>query len=143
MSRESAEDFSRLADVTNRYQPGARRFDVSAKSSFSNIAGATAALQLLCEWGVTTISEALAETNARIAGILSDHGFETSPPGQRASHFQAARLPSTDPRTLAAELVASGVYASVRGQHLRVAPHVYTDDEDLARFDATLRDVLA
>ncbi len=56
----------------------------------------------------------------------------------RAPHFQGARLPATDPRNLAAQLVDNGVFASVRGDHLRVAPHLYTDDEDLARFDDTL-----
>ena len=142
MSREGAEDFSRLAEFTDRYQPGARRFDVSEKSSFANVAGASAALQMLGEWGVPAVCEALAETNMRIAAILSTHGFETPPPGQRAPHFQGARLPQTDARTLAARLVERGVYASVRGQHLRVAPHVYTDDDDLARFDNALRTAL-
>ncbi|MDH3547582.1 MAG: aminotransferase, partial [Gammaproteobacteria bacterium] len=56
----------------------------------------------------------------------------------RAPHFQGARLPAADPRKLAARLVDNGVYASVRGDHLRVAPHLYTDDEDLARFDDAL-----
>jgi len=142
MSRDGAEDFSRLADITDRYQPGARRFDVSEKSSFSNIAGASAALRMLEEWGVPTVCEKLAETNARIATILSEHGFETAAPARRAPHFQGARLPQTDPRTLAARLAERGVYASVRGQHLRVAPHLYTDDEDLARLDDALRAAL-
>ena len=135
MGRDGAEDFSRLAEFTDSYQPGARRFDVSEKSSFSNIAGALAALQMLAEWGIDTISEALAVTNGRIAGILDGHGFETAVADSRAPHFQGARLPATDPRKLAARLIESGVYASVRGDHLRVAPHLYTDDEDLARFD--------
>jgi len=143
MSREGAEDFSRLADVTDRYQPGARRFDVSEKASFSNIAGAAAALQMLGGWGVASVCEKLAETNTRIATILSDRGFDTTAPGLRAPHFQGARLPRTDARTLAARLVEHGVYASVRGQHLRVAPHLYTDDEDLERFDAALDAALA
>lgn len=139
MSREGAEDFSRLAEVTDRYQRGARRFDVSAKSSFSNIAGASAALQMLGEWGVATVCEALAATNARIAAILSNHGFEISAPEDRAPHFQGARLPQTDARKLASRLIEHGVFASVRGHHLRVAPHLYTDDEDLARLDDALR----
>jgi len=138
MNRDGAEDFSRLADFTDLYQPGARRFDVSEKSSFSNIAGAVAALQLLEKWGIGTISETLAVTNARIAEILASHGFETTAADARAPHFQGARLPAADPRKLAARLVDNGVYASVRGDHLRVAPHLYTDDEDLARFDDAL-----
>lgn len=138
MGRDRAEDFSRLAEFTDLYQPGARRFDMSAKSSFSNIAGALAALQQLDEWGITTICETLAATNGRIAEILASHGFKTTAADARAPHFQGASLPATDPRRLAIRLVENGVYASVRGDHLRVAPHLYTDDEDLSRFDDAL-----
>lgn len=138
MGRDGADDFSRLAEFTDRYQPGARRFDMSAKSSFSNIAGALAALRLLERWGIPAISETLAATNTRLAGILAGYGFETTSADARAPHFQGARLPAMDPRTLATRLVDNGVYASVRGNHLRVAPHLYTDDEDIARFDEVL-----
>jgi selenocysteine lyase/cysteine desulfurase len=138
MSRDGAEDFSRLAEFTDRYQPGARRYDMGEKSSFSNVAGALAALKMLDDWGIGMISEVLAATNARIAGILEGYGFETTPADGRAPHFQGARLPATDPRHLAATLTDNGVFASVRGDHLRVAPHLYTDDEDLARFDEVL-----
>ena len=138
MSRAGAEDFSRLADFTDAYQPGARRYDVSEKSSFSNIAGALAALQKLEQWGIGNVSASLAITNARIADILTRHGFETMAAEDRAPHFQGARLPATDPRKLAERLVENNVYASVRGDYLRVAPHLYTDDEDLARFDSVL-----
>jgi selenocysteine lyase/cysteine desulfurase len=138
MSRDGAADFSRLAEFTDKYQPGARRFDMSEKSSFSNVAGALAALQMLDEWGIGMISETLAATNACIAGILEGHGFETTPADARAPHFQGARLPATDPRKLAARMTESGVFASVRGDHLRVAPHLYTVEEDLSRLDDVL-----
>ena len=143
MSRAGAEDFSRLADFTDAYQPGARRFDVSEKSSFSNIAGALAALQKLENWGIANISESLATTNARIADILTSHGFETMAAEDRAPHFQGARLPATDPRKLAEQLVENNVFASVRGDYLRVAPHVYTDQTDLLRLDEVLGMALA
>jgi len=142
MGRDGAEDFSRLAEFTDCYQPGARRFDMSAKSTFSNIAGALAALQLLDRWGIDTICETLAATNERLSAILAGYGFETTAPDVRAPHFQGARLPATDPRTLAIRLVDNGVYASVRGNHLRVAPHLYTDDEDIVRFDKVLGAVI-
>ncbi len=142
MGRDGAQDFSRLAEFTDQYQPGARRFDMSAKSSFSNIAGALAALNLLNEWGIEAIAEALVATNAKLSAILAGHGFETTPPDARAPHFQGARLPATDPRTLATRLVDNGVYASVRGDHLRVAPHLYTDEEDIARFDEVLGSII-
>ena len=94
---------------------------------------------MLEEWGIGTISQTLAATNARIAEILAGHGFEITAADVRAPHFQGARLPATDPRKLAAHLIDNGVFASVRGDNLRVAPHLYTDDEDLARLDDALR----
>lgn len=138
LGREGAEDFSSLASFTDRYQPGARRFDVSEKSSFSNVAGAIAALELLEQWGVDTIARLLREKNRRISEILARHGFDTTPADRRAAHFQGARFPDGSSRTLAERLVGNGVYVSVRGHNLRVAPHLYTDDEDLARFDDVL-----
>ena len=142
MDRDGAEDFSRLSEFTDHYQSGARRFDMSEKSSFSNIAGALAALQLLDEWGIDNISSTLAATNGHIAKILSNHGFETVSPDARAPHFQGARLPAIEPRSLAEQLIRNGVFASVRGDYLRIAPHLYTDDEDLARLDDVLRSSL-
>lgn len=139
MDRDGAKDFSRLAEFTDLYQSGARRFDVSEKSSFSNIAGALSAMQMLEEWGITHISKTLATTNERIARILESHEFETVAAAMRAPHFQGARLPAIDPRRLTAHLIENGVYASVRGDYLRIAPHLYTDDEDLDRLDAVLR----
>lgn len=138
MGRDGAEDFSRLAEFTDHYQPGARRYDMGEKSGFSNVAGARAALGKLDEWGIDTISATLAATNERLAEILASHGFLTAAVESRAPHFQGARLPATDPRQLAVRLVENGVYASVRGDHLRVAPHLYTDEADLARFDEVL-----
>ena len=139
MSRDRAEDFSRLARFTDRYQPGARRYDMGEKCGFSNISGAVAALELVDEWGIGTIADALTVTNEKIAAILATHGFETMPLSHRGPHFQGARLPATDPRELAARLTEHRVYASVRGDYLRVAPHLYTDDADLERFDTALK----
>lgn len=142
IDRAGAEDFSRLSEFTDSYQAGARRFDVSEKSSFSNIAGAIAAVKMIEEWGILNISATLANTNEQIAEILSSHGFVTTPAADRAPHFQGAIIPSIDPRKLASRLIDNGVYASVRGEHLRVAPHLYTDAADLSRFDEVLGKVL-
>ena len=143
INRDGAEDFSRLSEFTDHYQVGARRFDMSEKSSFSNIAGALAAQKVLAEWGIENISATLLATNARIASILDNYGFETVDPKSRAPHFQGARLPDTDSRQLAERLLERRVFASVRGKHLRVAPHLYTDDEDLQRFDRALAAALS
>ncbi len=139
MSRDGAEDFSQLASYNENYQPGARRYDAGERSSFSNVTGAIAALELVDNWGIDNISIELGKTNKRIAEILNEHGFETMHTFSRAPHFQSARLPDVDTRELASRLVADGVYVSQRGDRLRLAPHLYTDDRDLAHFEDSLR----
>ncbi len=139
LSRDGAEDFSQLATYNEHYQSGARRYDAGERSSFSNVAGAIVALELVNEWGVDNISIELGKTNKRIADILDEHGFETMHTFSRAPHFQSARLPDVDTRELASKLVADGVYVSQRGDRLRLAPHLYTDEQDLARFEDSLR----
>ena len=139
MSRNGAEDFSQLANYTDRYQPGARRFDAGERSSFSNVAGAVAALGMIDEWGIENISRELGNTNLKIAAILDKHGFETVDASTRAPHFQSARLSNFDTRKLASSLVADNVFVSQRGDRLRLAPHLYTDQEDLERFEDSLQ----
>ncbi len=139
MNRDGAEDFSQLASYTDQYQSGARRFDAGERSSFSNVAGAIAALELIEEWGIDNISIELGKTNKVITDILSENGFETMHDFTRAPHFQSARLANVDTRELAAKLIADGVYVSQRGDRLRLAPHLYTDDRDLTRFEESLR----
>ena len=139
MSRAGAEDFSQVANYTEHYQGGARRFDAGGRSSFSNIAGALGALEVIDEWGIGNISLELGKTNQRIAEILTEHGFETINEDMRAPHFQSARLQGVDTRELAALLVADGVYVSQRGDRLRLAPHLYTDQPDLQHFEESLK----
>lgn len=142
MSRDGAEDFSQVANYTEFYQPGAQRFAAGGRSSFSNVASALAALKIIDEWGISNISRELEKTNQRIAEILAEHGFETIDEESRAPHFQSARLPGVDTRELAALLVADGVFVSQRGDRLRLAPHLYTDQQDLQHFEDSLQDAM-
>jgi len=142
MNREGAEDFSQLAIYTEQYQDGARRFDAGGRSSFSNVAGAVESLQVIDDWGIASISQFLAKTNQKIEKILAAQGVETIPELMRAPHFQSARLQGVETAALAAKLNKDGVYVSQRGDRLRIAPHVYTDEKDLQRFADSLRNAM-
>ena len=52
------------------------------------------------------------------------------------------RLAGHDPRPLAAALARARVYVSVRGDSVRVAPHVYNDSGDIDRFNEVLERAL-
>jgi selenocysteine lyase/cysteine desulfurase len=46
-----------------------------------------------------------------------------------------------DSREIAAELAANNIFVSVRGSAIRVSPHVYNDENDLAKLAAALQTV--
>jgi selenocysteine lyase/cysteine desulfurase len=91
--RAGSEDFARLVDYRDEYQPGARRFDVGQRTKFELTPMAIAALEQIIEWQVPRIAAALAARTAEIAHRAAGIGLEPLPGDQRGSHLLGVRLP--------------------------------------------------
>jgi selenocysteine lyase/cysteine desulfurase len=141
INREGAEDFARLVDYRDDYKPGARRFDMGEKSNPPLLLGATAALDMLAAWGIANIAETLAARTAAIGMAARALGFTVPAPGVRAPHFLSIGFPAGIPDGLIARLAAANVFASQRGDQLRVTPHLYNDDVDIAALVDVLKQV--
>lgn len=141
-NRVGSQDFAGLVNYENAYLPGARRFDVGECASFQTLPAVIAALEQLLGWGVAAIAETLAARNADIAEKATALGLEAIGADRRAGHFLGLRFPDGVPCDLLAELQANGVYVSVRGDSLRITPHVYNDDADVERLMDALRQAL-
>lgn len=142
LTRSRAEDFSGLTDYVEGYAPGARRYDVGERSNFTLMPMAEAALVQILEWGVEDISTRLTEITAEVIHMAEDAGMETVPQRSLAGHMIGVRIGPQAPPDLAARLATEGVYASVRGNSLRVAPHVYNTTDDVERLFEALSRVL-
>ena len=131
ITRSGSEDFSRLVDYRDDYAPGARRYDVGERSNFVLLPMAMAALRQILEWGV----ENVAETAGRITGLIEEEaevrGIAAIPAELRARHMIGLRLGSDVPGNLAARLAQKNVFVSVRGDSVRVSPHVYNTEADV------------
>ncbi len=137
IARRGSEDFASLVDYHDEYQPGARRFDVGERSNFSSMPMTIAALELVGRWGVGAISARTGELTAVIEQAAAARGFAALPAGRRVPHIIGIRRPEGLPRDLVPRLRHRRVYVSQRGDSVRVAPHVYNTEEDVARlFDA-------
>lgn len=134
IARAGSENFSRLVDYADAYQPGARRYDMGERSSFHLMPVAVAALEQILDWGVERIAETLAERNRAIAGRAAAAGLTALPEASRAGHFLGLRSPGGVPDALLPSLAGRRVHVSVRGDSIRVTPHLYNDDEDVERF---------
>ncbi len=138
-NRAGAQDFSRLTDYRDDFQPGARRYDMGEKSNPPLLMAAKAGLDMLMEWGVATVSETLAAKTNAIANAAKDIGLIADDIGIRAPHFLSLRFAGDVPSGLTDRLAAAGVFVSLRGTSLRVTPHVYNDDADAAALIAALK----
>ncbi|HLL04290.1 MAG TPA: aminotransferase class V-fold PLP-dependent enzyme [Myxococcaceae bacterium] len=142
IARKNSEDFARLIDYRDEFQPGARRFDVGERSNFMLVPMAAAALRQLQEWGVDSIQETLRALTRRIAQGAQSLGLEVAPEAHRVGHLVGLRRRGGYAPDVPARLAASNVYVSVRGDNLRVSPHLYNSEADVDRLFNSLDPLL-
>jgi selenocysteine lyase/cysteine desulfurase len=141
-SRAGAEDFAGLANYTNEFQPGARRFDVGERSNFALLPVAMAALAQIAEWTPEGIAATLADVTAGLAERLAGIGLTAGAAHLRSPHLLGLRLPEGVPDTLSERLAARQIYTSRRGGMLRIAPHLHVNAADCDRLVEALTQVL-
>jgi selenocysteine lyase/cysteine desulfurase len=103
---------------------------------------AVAALEQLTEWGVERIAAALADVTASVGDVAASLGLDPMPPGQRGPHLLGVRLPESVRAGVVPALAAAGCYAAVRGEMLRLAPHLHVTDDDVERLVSALARIL-
>jgi len=132
ISRLGSDDFASVAGYEDRYQPGARRFDVGQRTHFETTAMAIVALRQLLDWGVPRVSASLRRITDHVEEGLRAQGL-TLTSDDRGPHMLGVHLPAAARRRVAAALAEANVFAALRGPSLRVSPHLWTTEEDVAR----------
>lgn len=141
IARRNSENFAGLVDYQDAYQPGARRYDVGEVANFALQPMANAALKQLLDWGVENIQASLRARTDAIAERAQALGLTCAPREHRAAHFLGLRFPQGLPAGLLERLSAERIYVSVRGDSMRVTPHLYNDERDIDRLiDALARE---
>ena len=138
INRLGSEDFSRLVDYQPAYQPGARRFDAGERPFFA-VPAASTSMEMILDWGIDNIAETLASHNRTISAIFAEAGYRVQDEAARGPHLMGVVSPEPLDADFSARLRKAGVSVSIRGNAIRIAPHVYNDEEDFER----LRNALA
>jgi selenocysteine lyase/cysteine desulfurase len=132
IARQHSEDFRGLVNYRDAYQPGALRYDVGERSNFALMPMLVAGLELVLAWSPERIQEYCARLVQQPLHRAQELGYSVEQEGDRAAHLFGMRMPAqVDLAQLHHELQQRRVFASLRGSALRVAPHVYNDDQDL------------
>jgi len=158
MVKAGSDDFTRLG-YTDAYRPGARRFDAGEFASFIHIPMATAALAQITAWGVSSIQETLSVLTDAIAVRAGELGLTVADAQKlgltvagaqkqgwpvparenRAGHMTGIRFAGDKIDGLRKKLVENNIHISFRGSSMRIAPHLYNDEEDIERLFKVLR----
>lgn len=135
IARENSQDFARLIDYRDTFQPGARRFDVGERSNFITVPMLVAAVRQILDWGVEAIQQYCGGLHPALHQALGESPFTIAPPEDRAAHLFGIRLSAgaaARSPAIVEELRRRDVHVSLRGTSIRVSPHVYNTPEDMA-----------
>ena len=142
IGRENSEDFAGLVRYTERMAPSARRYDVGERSNFTLVPMAEAALTQILDWGIGDIEATLTAYNRELSKRVAGLGFETVEDRHRAGHLMGLRFQGKLPQTLAAALAEQKIYVSIRGDAIRLSPHLYNNENDRDRLVNALKKLL-
>ena len=131
ITRRGSETFADLVRYHDEYQPAAIRYDVGERSNFTLLPMLAAALELILEWTVPAIQEYCHALTGDLTRPLRERGYWIEEDGWRGGHLCGIRVrDSVDTTRLAERLRARQVSVSLRGDAIRVAPHLYNDATD-------------
>jgi len=143
LSRVDSDDFPRLIDYKGEYRPGAVRYEPGEISNFALVPMLEAALELIAGWGVENIEGYCRSLTDLLVAESAKAGFGAETAAWRSGHLVGLRMPQgLEPKTLQAKLADRKISVSVRGDVLRVSPHVYNDEEDIMALAGALREVV-
>lgn len=129
---EASADLARCVDYRWEWVPTARRFEVGTQA-WHDVAGFTAAVELLLEAGVERIRDhvfALLDPLAAWLARQEDATIVSDLSPERRSGVFAFRLGDT--ARAQAALHRAGVMCALREGSIRVAPHLYNTAEEIA-----------
>ncbi len=138
INRRGSEAFATVAEYRDEFAPGARRYDVGERSNFVLLPMANEALRQILAWGVENVAETVGGLTDLVEDRANELGIEAMPKEKRARHMIGLNLGPDAPDDLAARLAAEGVFVSVRGESVRISPHLYNTEEDVGRLFSSL-----
>jgi len=125
-------------DYDLTFLPDARRFEMGGQN-LVGMAGLLAAVELLLEVGVEEIHRWTLHLTDFLIADLQERGYRVASnldPARRSAIVSFA-VPG-DPRAAHARLQEEGVVVSLRETYIRVSPHGYNTEEEIARVGQVL-----
>jgi len=132
MTRSNSRDFSGLTTYVDDYSPGAGRYNMGEFTNFIHMPMVEAGLHQVEKWGVDSVQDYCSRLSQPLLAYLRAEGYWVEQDEYRASHLFGFLLPAkADKKNFSRELQKKKVIVSIRGDVIRVSPHVYNDQGDI------------
>ena len=132
INRKESEDFTKLVNYQSEYQPGALRYEVGEHSNFLLLPMLIEAINQLNQWKPSNIQQYCQSISSEFVKLLREADFYIEDDAYRSKHLFGVRVPThLDIEAIDKKLRATGIYVSIRGNAIRIAPHLYNDQNDL------------
>lgn len=132
MNRLHSEDFANLINYQDEYQPGAIRYEVGESANFILTPMLTRAIAQVNAWGPQNIQDYCENLTSPYIKELQELGVRVESGAYRGKHLFGLRLPDhMDMEALKKRFAERKVFVSVRGNSIRISPHLYNTIEDL------------
>jgi selenocysteine lyase/cysteine desulfurase len=131
-SQLDSDNFTRLSTYRDAYRDDGSRYDGGQRASFFLVPMLEAALDQLLAWGPEHIQAYCSMLTQPWMTRFAERGALAEPADARASHLFGLRCTDgRDMTALANRLRETHVHVSIRGDAIRVAPHIYNSEDDL------------
>ena len=132
MNRANAEDFSNLTLFTDDYRPGAARYNMGETTSPIHLSMLNQSLQMIASWGVDNLQQYCKNLVQPLISYLQKNDLWVEEDSNRAGHLFGFAIPvHADKQHVIQELQKRKVFVSLRGESIRVSPHIYNDSNDI------------
>jgi selenocysteine lyase/cysteine desulfurase len=136
LSQMSGSDLANEMSYELRDDLGASEYDVFCTANFLNFAPWAAAVELLLDRGIEAVAEHDQRLVGRVVDGLADSEWELVSPAQQPDRSTLVLIRHRQPeRTRRAfdALAAEGVDVALRGDCIRMSPHLHNSDADIDR----------
>lgn len=140
INRKGSEDFTNLFNYQPAYGPGASRYSMGEKSNFIQAPMLTTAIEQLIAWTPSSI-QAYTQRIAKPAWeALQALGCTLEAADYRAGHMFGVFFPQGfDTAGFKERLKRKKISVGFRGNAMRVSPHVYNTEEEMAKLVSAVK----
>ncbi len=133
-NRKDSENFAGLTDYKDEYKDGANRYCMGETANFISVPMATQAIEQIMEWNPKEIQKYCYKISKDALKDLQGLGFTIEDDDYRSHHLIGIRIPDfVNIKKLKQQFEKNSIYVSIRGNYIRVSPHLYNTKDDFTQ----------